>query len=204
MVIEPVIELHLPWKYSSALLHYLLFHSPCEILLKKVGSTSQSMRAIPSSCHFIFRLLPGWFPSQSTGKSPGSLTSPCCPHCGLPILLYPPPSASSFCCLCSEGCCGAGSQQGSGERSAGWWCSPNIFHFGYCLRIWWVLRWMQATSLICVYRATKLLLYRLLQLNSRRVKAKQAMNCSCWAEGMAASIIQQGCLSAQAVLPAEG
>lgn len=30
LVIEPVIELHRPWKSPSPLLHYLLFHSPCD------------------------------------------------------------------------------------------------------------------------------------------------------------------------------
>lgn len=30
LVIEPVIELHLPWKHPSAVLHYSLFHSPCD------------------------------------------------------------------------------------------------------------------------------------------------------------------------------
>lgn len=41
---------------------------------------------------------------------------------------------------------------------------------------------MQVTSLICVSRATKLFLYSLLQLNSKRVRAEQAINCSCCAE----------------------
>lgn len=119
LVIEPVIELHLPWKYSSALLHYLLFHSPCD----NIEDCRQHFPVHTYNSLFLlfhFQTAP-WADSQASPQEGHEALShiPMCPHCGLPTLLYPPPSTSSFFCLCSESCCGAGSQRGSGEVSAG-------------------------------------------------------------------------------------
>lgn len=88
------------------------------IIVTMVGSTSLYICAIPSCC-FIFRWLLGLTPKPVLRKVTRVSHSPMRPRCGLPTLLYPPPPASSFCCLCSETCCGDGSQRGRGWGSAG-------------------------------------------------------------------------------------
>lgn len=105
LIIDPVTELHLPWKCPSALLHYLLSRSPCD-------NTEDGRQHFPlrmcnsifllfsySDCSFIFRVLLGLIPIQSSGRSLGSLTAPCVLTVGFPLcftLLPLPPASAVF------------------------------------------------------------------------------------------------------------